>query len=199
MQLDRVPPRKNPQVPGTIVPTPGVSAFEDGQRLAPGHEIVGCGMPQAVVRHPAGARALLGLLAVCLTLLGQGERFEVDARFLTPSTTLHTYWESLERGDVETVAECFEDPGDVLPFPGMLWFLPPVDSIELRGLEVVEAERGRMVTAYEVRFRPTGYPEEQSFVTTTELVRSNHEWRILAPTGEASMPTWKPYPRAVDI
>jgi len=145
------------------------------------------------------ARGLLALLVLCVVVLGQGERFEVDARFLTPSSTLHTYWESLEHGDVETVAECFEDPGDVLPFPGMLWFLPPLDSIELRGLEVVEAERGRMVTAYEVRFRPTGYPEEQSFLTTTELVRCGHEWRILAPTGEASMPTWKPYPRAVDI
>lgn len=118
---------------------------------------------------------------------------------MTPSSTLHSYWESLQRGDVESVAECFDDPGDVLPFPGMLWFLPPVDSIELRGLEVVEAERGRMVTAYEVRFRPTGYPEEQSFVTTTELVRVGHEWRILAPSGEASMPSWKPYPRTVDI
>jgi hypothetical protein len=155
--------------------------------------------PVEVARHPVAARGLLGLAVVCLALLGQGERFEVDARFMTPSATLHCYWESLQRGDVESVAECFDDPGEALPFPGMLWFLPPVDSIELRGLEVVEAERGRMVTAYEVRFQPTGYPEEQSFVTTTELVRVGHEWRILAPTGEASMPSWKPYPRAVDI
>jgi len=156
-------------------------------------------VPPVPQRRSLGIRAALGLLVASLALMGQGERFEVDARFLTPSATLHTYWSSLEHGDIESVAQCFADPGASLPFPGMLWFLPPVDSIELRGLEVVEAERGRMVAAYEVRFRPTGYPEEQSFVTTTELVRAGHEWRILAPTGEASMPTWKPYPRAVDI
>jgi hypothetical protein len=150
-------------------------------------------------RHPVSAGAVFGLLALCFGILGQGERFEVDSRFMTPSSTLNTYWESLERGDVEAVAECFDDPYEALPFPGMLWFLPPVDSIELRGMEVVEAERGRMVTAYEVRFQPTGYPEEQAFVTTTELVRVGQEWKIVAPTGEASMPTWKPYPRAVDI
>ena len=35
-------------------------------------------------------------------------------------------------------------------------------------------------------------------LSTTELVRLGHEWRIVPPSGEASVPEWRPYPRPVD-
>jgi hypothetical protein len=134
-----------------------------------------------------------------VSLLGQGERFRVDARFRTPSATLRTYWRALRYNDVQTVQECFIEPRAARPFPGMLWFLPPVDDMDLRSMQLVGAEAGHLVAVYEVQYRPAGSSELQSCTLKTELRRVGQEWRIVPTPGEAAMPTWQLYRRTVDI
>jgi hypothetical protein len=132
-------------------------------------------------------------------LLGQGERFQVDRRFLTPSSTLTTYWDALRRGDADTVWRCLTEVRHDAPFPGMLWFLPETDSFRLDGFQSLPVTAGRVMVSYEVRFRPVGQSVEQSFLTGNELVRMRGEWRIARAIGEAAMPEWRPIPRPVDI
>lgn len=152
----------------------------------------------AATRWGVAVRRWLLFGLACSLLLGQGERFRVDPRFRTPGRALETYWRAIRLNDLQTVSECFTEPDASQPFPGMLWFLPPVDKLRLQSVRVVSAEAGRIVASYEVRFVPVGSAEEQSFQTTTELARVGHEWRIVPPDGRASMPEWKPYPRPVD-
>src|SRR5205085_9971493 len=121
-----------------------------------------------------------------------------DRRFRSPSAALETYWTALRDNDMNTVSECFTEPQASMPFPGMLWFLPPVDSLRITRVHVVSAQANEMVTMYEVRFTLPGPSLQQRFVTTSELRRIGREWRIVPPTGEAAMPEWKPYPRPVD-
>jgi hypothetical protein len=149
------------------------------------------------VRRP-GARRMVLLLLLAMSLMGQGERFQIDPRFRTPSATLHTYWEALRRQDLTTVNDCLTDPGLLRPFPGMLWFLPPVDEIQLKSMRLVGAEAGRMIAVYEVQFLPSGTEDLQTFVTTTELRRVGQEWRVVPAEGD-ELPAWQPFPRAVDI
>jgi hypothetical protein len=146
----------------------------------------------------ATLRAWALLLMGCATLLGQGERLRLDPRFRSPSAALETYWRALRDNDVTTVSECFTEPQGSLPFPGMLWFLPPVDSLRIVSVQVVSATSSDMVTMYEVRFTPTGSSQAQHFIATSELRRTGREWHIVPPTGDAAMPEWKPYPRPVD-
>ena len=138
------------------------------------------------------------LLVACVALLGQGERLRLDPRFRSPSAVLKTYWGALRDNDLNTVSECFTEPQASLPFPGMLWFLPPVDSLRIVSVQIVSASSSDMVTMYEVRFTPTGSTQAQHFIATSELRRLGREWRIVPPTGDAAMPEWKPYPRPVD-
>ncbi len=140
------------------------------------------------------------LLAVALfTLLGQGERYAVDRRFLTPSATLTTYWDALRRGDAETAWRCLTEVRSDAPFPGMLWFLPETDSFRLDQFRSLPVTGGRVMVTYEVRFRPAGQTIEQAFPTGNELVRVHGEWHIARDVGEATMPAWRPIPRPVDI
>ncbi len=142
----------------------------------------------------------LALFALALvSLVGQGERFQIDSRFRSPGATLQTYWRALRYGDVQTVEQCFTDAGSSLPFPGMLWFLPPVDEIKLYSVRLVGAEAGHLVAVYEVRFRPAGSTDIESCIITTELRQVSHEWRIVPPSDDGSMPAWQPYRRSVDI
>jgi len=136
-----------------------------------------------------------------LSLLGQGELCRVDARFVSPSATLTTYWEAMRSGDAEGVWECFVEGRHDLPLPGMLWFLPPIESIELAEFRSLPITAGRVVVTYEVRYVPTGVAEERSFRTGDELVRMRGQWRIARPYGQASvpLPEGEPDPRAVDI
>lgn len=203
MQLDRIPPRPFIPIPGTLEPSDGVPAATGSEAVAPA-DVVAPAVPavteQPVVarRRPRGLRWLLLALA-CATLVGQGERFDVDARFRSPGTALETYWRAVRSNDLQTVAECFTEPQASLPFPGMLWFLPPVDHLELRSVRMASATAGDVVVVYEVRFTPVGAADDQVFATSTELRRVGHEWRIVPPSGQAGMPEWKPYPRPVDI
>jgi len=178
-----VEPELAPRPDAPIVPDaePAAEAFAD-----------------TATRRGVAARswALCGL--VCLALLGQGERYDVDARFRTPGRTLETYWRAIRTNDLQTVGECFAEPQESLPFPGMLWFMPPVSDLKLRSVHVVAATSDAITTAYEVDFTPKGSTEEQSFVMTTRLQKLGFEWRIVARDGEAAMPAWKPYPRPVD-
>ena len=214
MQLHRVPPRLSTRFPGTSDLLTGVPIrTRDPSRVepelsprAPGEvrpvppvvEAEREGIADATARRGVQLRswALCGL--ACIALLGQGERFDVDTRFLTPSRTLETYWGAIRSNDLATVGQCFVEPQESLPFPGMLWFLPPVDELVLRSVHVVSATSDEIVAAYEVEFLPAGSREEQSFITTTRLARIGFEWRILPRDGEAALPAWKPYPRAVD-
>ncbi len=141
--------------------------------------------------------ALVGLAA--FTLLGQGERCLVDARFSTPSATLATYWSALRDGDAVTAGECVLEGTEGQPFPGMLWFMPPTRVVRLVDFRSLPVTAGRLYVSYEVRFRPLGATEEQCFQTGHELVRLHHGWRIARGLGTASLPQWRSIPRVVDI
>lgn len=193
MQLDRVPPRKPAaEVSGTPDGSPGVIGLDrmgDAGSVAPG--------PPMGARLTWRGALMIGLAALSLT--GQGERFRVDPRFATPSATISTYWQALRSDDEGEAAECLVDARDELPFPGMLWFLPPTRDLWLEEFRLVQVSSGRVMMSYQVRYRPVGTHLEQSFVTGSELVRQRGEWRIARPLGEASIPDWRPIPRTVDI
>jgi len=123
----------------------------------------------------------------------------VDARFSSPSATLTTYWSALRDGDAATASECVLEGTEGQPFPGMLWFMPPTREVRLEGFRSLPVTAGRLYVSYEVRFRPLGAIEEQSFQTGHELVRLHGGWRIAHGLGTASLPQWRSIPRAVDI
>lgn len=161
---------------------------------------MGSGIRGERAARPRLSWRAVGLLVLAsLSLLGEGERQRVDPRFKTPTATIYTYWRALRRNDVQTVQECFAEPGSSLPFPGMLWFLPPVDDMDLQSMRLVGAEAGHLTAMYEVQFKPAGSPLVESFVVSTELQRVGHEWRIVRPSGDPALPTWQPYRGAVDI
>jgi len=157
------------------------------------------GIPAVPEPRRAGWRAWLVVLVAACSLLGQGERASVDARFRSPSMTLLTFWESLRQGDAAGAFECFVEGRHDLPLPGQLWFLPPTDDLWLEGWRLSSATGGRVQLTYEVHYIPSGLDEERLFRTGNELVRMKGEWRIVRPLGEASMPEWKPVPGPVDI
>jgi hypothetical protein len=123
----------------------------------------------------------------------------VDARFSTPSATLATYWSALRDGDAVTAGECVLEDAEGQPFPGMLWFMPPTREVRLEEFRSLPIAAGRLYVSYEVRFRPLGAIEEQSFQTGHELVWLHGGWRIARGLGTASLPQWRSIPRAVDI
>lgn len=199
MQLDRVPSRLaapafpaadgEPEDSGTTTTPSGVPltdrSWGDGGTAAPHKRIR--------ARH----LTLVGIAA--FALLGQGERCLVDARFSSPSATLATYWSALRDGDAVTADECVLEGTEGQPFPGMLWFMPPTREVRLEGFRSLPVTAGRLYVSYEVRFRPLGAVEEQSFQTGHELVRLHGGWRIARGLGTASLPQWRSIPRAVDI
>jgi hypothetical protein len=211
VQLDRLPPRRSGADPGTPSPVSGVpedDAFgRDEPELLPrldpaGHPASAVGesdRPAESIELPGGHasrfRAWGLLLLACVSLLGQGERLRQDPRFRSPGAALETYWEALRANDVTTVAECFTEPEAAQPFPGMLWFLPPVDSLRVAEVRVVSATSGEIVAAYEVRFTPAGSARAQHFFTTSDLRRVGREWRIVPSPDGLSLPEWKPFPR----
>lgn len=188
MQLDRVPPPH--PLPEALPGTPGSA---DGVCASDLH-----GEGTVVVRQ-ARRRTWLLLALALLSLLGQGERLEVDRRFGSPSATLMTYWDALRRGDAETAWRCLTEVRSDAPFPGMLWFLPETESFRLDEFRSLPVTAGRVMVTYQVRFRPVGESLEQGFPTGNELVRVRGEWRIARTVGEASLPEWRPSPRAVDM
>ena len=144
-------------------------------------------------------RSLLLLAAASLTLLGQGERCQVDARFVSPSATLETFWSAIAAGNAEDVWECFVEGRNDLPVPGMIWFLPPTGRIALAEFRSLPVGSGRVLVSYEVRFVPEGDTVERSFRTGDELVRIRGQWRIARPIGQVNMPELRLPPRTVDI
>lgn len=186
VRLDLLHPRAA-ENPGTNAPPAGVVP---GVGPAPG--------AAAPPRREARPATLVLVLALAVGLLGQGERFDLDARLRSPSSTLLTYWGALAEGDTESVFECLSELRDDQPLPGTLWFLPPTDELWLEGFRSLPVTGGRVLVTYEVHYRPTGAGEERMFQTGSELVRERGEWRIARPIGEASMPEWKPVPGPVD-
>lgn len=173
-----------------------------GTDAAPGGVDPGVGPvsePSAPERHRARPMTLVMVFVLALGLLGQGERFRLDPRFRSPSSTLLSYWGALSDGDSERVFECQAEMRDDLPLPGALWFMPPTDELWLDGFRSLPVTGGRVLVTYEVHYRPTGAGEERMFQTGSELVRVRGEWRIARPIGEASMPEWKPVPGPVDM
>jgi hypothetical protein len=209
VQLDRVPPRRIPPPEGDAaqIPASGWDApgYADGLPLS-GTVVPPAGVPTDVRSWGDGTapRTSRGLLASALValaafaLLGPGERCRVDARFASPSATLATYWSALRDGDSQTMAECMLDDSEDQPFPGMLWFMPPTREVRLEEFRSLPVSAGRIMVTYQVRFRPLGALEEQSFQTGHELVRDHGMWRITRGLGPASLPAWRPIPRAVD-
>ena len=115
-------------------------------------------------RRSEWRRAAL-ILVAALSLLGQGERFRVDPRFRSPSTTLLAYWEALRQGDGDSAYECFVEGRHDLPVPGALWFLPPTDDLWLTGFRSLPVTAGRVMVTYEVHYRPRRVGEERMFKT----------------------------------
>jgi hypothetical protein len=139
-------------------------------------------------------------IALCaLSLLGQGERYWIDARLTSPERAIANFWRALRQDDDMGAAECMVEGEHNLPFPGMLWFLPPTKAFKLSNFKSLPIEGGHLLVTYAVRYTPVGLESEQAFVTSFEMVRQRGEWRIVRPVGEASMPEWKPILRAVDI
>jgi len=149
--------------------------------------------------RPIGARAIVAILICALALLGQGERYRIDTRLTTPQRTIASFWKALRRNDEVGAAECMVDDSHGLPFPGMLWFLPPTQEFTLSNYKIMPVEGDHLLVTYLVRYKPVGLDVEQAFVTSFEMVRLHGEWLIVRPVGEASMPEWKPILRAVDI
>ena len=143
-------------------------------------------------------REWLWIAFVASSLLGLGEHCRANPHLVSPSATLHWYWEALRAGDDEGAAECLVDGPRDLPFPGMLWFLPPTRDLWLDDLRSLPVQSGRVLATYQVHFLPQGTNEAEVFRTGNELVRTQGEWRIAKPLGEASMPEWRPIRRAVD-
>jgi hypothetical protein len=135
----------------------------------------------------------------CWSLLGQGERCQVDTRFSSPGATLTTYWEALRTEDAGTVVQCFADPRVAVPYPGMLWFLPPSESVRVYSVRYTAGEDGAVVATYELRYRPVGKHQEMVVVTGSELVRLHGEWRIARPSADLGLPEWRQVPQRVDI
>ena len=216
VQLDRIPPRNftviqggTPEAPSGVRQegSPGASTeLELLPRLdAAGHGVSRPGESEWIapeIELPRGwfsrARAWGFVLIACAALLGQGEQLRQDARFRSPGAALTTYWAALRDGDMTTVTQCFTDPQASMPFPGMVWFLPPVDSLKIASIHIVSAQSNLITAMYEVQFTPEGTTQAQHFITTSELRRLGREWRIVPPTDQAAMPEWKPYPRTVD-
>jgi hypothetical protein len=147
----------------------------------------------------AGALAWAMLLVLCLSVLGQGERCEVDPRFASPGATLHTFWEALRAGDAETASQCIEDGGYTGPFPGMVWFMPPSHDLRLEAVHSLPVRRGRVMVNYEVHYFALGVSEELSFRTENHLVQLRGEWRIAPPFGNVSTQEWVPLHRLSPI
>ena len=193
MQLDRVPPRRHlAEYSGTL---PGSLGVEEHDRMGD------AGGTRSDIHAPArmSRRGVLLVALAALSLIGQGERFRVDPRLASPSATIATYWQALRSDDSGAAADCLVDSREEMPFPGMLWFLPPTRELRLDHFRLVQVSSGRVMVSYRVCYRPEGTHLEQSFVTGSELVRQRGEWRIARPLGEASMPDWRPIPRTVDI
>jgi hypothetical protein len=187
VQLDRILPSTPAPAPaelsGTATPPGGVERSE---------------VP-AAPRRRVPAWLWCGVALVAYGLLGQGERATVDVRFASPGAALNTYWEALRASDEVTLAECMLDSNEELPFPGMLWFMPPTERIRLGAFHTLGMTGGRLVVTYEVRLLPTGMTRDLQFQTSNELVRRRGEWRIARGIGSASIPEWRPIPRPVDI
>jgi len=195
VQLDRIPlpSAADDPISGTASGLTGVSLVD---RPA---DLDGSSATIAVSRRPGARRGLILVALACLSLLGQGEPSRVDARFISPSATLQTYWEALRMGDSYGAGECLVESRRGLPRPGMLWFLPPTDELTLEGFRMLPVTAGRVLVSYEVRYRPSGTREVRSFFTADELVRKRGTWRITLPAGEVDMPEWEPVRRPVDI
>ena len=144
-------------------------------------------------------RGAFAIALFALSLLGQGERYRIDSRLTSPQRTIANFWLALRRDDDVGASQCMVEGQHNLPFPGMLWFLPPTKEFKLSNFKTMPIEGGRVLVTYVVRYIPVGLESEQAFVTSFEMVRTRGEWRIVRPVGEASMPEWKPIPRAVDI
>lgn len=136
-------------------------------------------------------------LAAC-SLLGIGEVCRVNPHLVSPSATLRSYWEALRAGDEAVAVECLVDGPNDLPFPGMLWFLPPTTELWIDDFHSIPVQSGRVLATYQVHFVPDGSDGVETFRTGSELVRTRGEWRIERPLGEASMPEWRPIRRTVD-
>ncbi|HEY2954903.1 MAG TPA: hypothetical protein VGK89_06620 [Candidatus Eisenbacteria bacterium] len=122
----------------------------------------------------------------------------MNPHLMSPSATLYSYWEALRLGDEPGVAQCLMDGPRDLPFPGMLWFLPPTRDLWIEDLHSLPVYSGRVLATYQVHFVPEGSTVVETFRTASELVRTRGEWRIARPLGEASMPEWRPIHRVVD-
>jgi hypothetical protein len=191
VQLDRVPlPRPVSQETGTPTPPGGV-----GSVACANDEVLSSATP----RERVSALSWLLVLTLCFSVLGQGQRCEMDPRFGSPVSTLRTYWEALSAGDAETASECIEDGNYTGPYPGAVWFMPTTRDLRLEEVHSLPVRRGRVMVNYEVHYFALGIAEELSFRTENHLVQVRGEWRIAPPFGNVSQQQWRPLHRLTPI
>ena len=130
----------------------------------------------------------LALSVACLSLLGQGERCRIDPRLCSPGETLRTYWQAVRSNDVAAVTECFVDRELATPAAGMLWFLPPIQSVAIDSLRVVTVTSARVVAE-----------RDRYFVNSSELVKVRGEWLLERALDDDGPSEPVPAPPAIDI
>ena len=138
------------------------------------------------------------MVLAAVSLLGQGERYRLDPRFQSPTATLLTYWEAVQLDDITGVSECFAEPTLAVPYPGMVWVIPPVKRLGLYRVRCEESGEGRVRATYEVRFTARDALDEQHLVVESQLVRVRGAWRIETAFGDVVSPDVVPVRRVVD-
>lgn len=201
MQLDRVPPPAHPAPTGT---RPGSGELSGTATRPSGVWNGGTGRVRswwlaARIWPRSGWRAW-ALVFAALSLLGQGERYRLDPRFDTPTATLLTYWEAVQRDDAQGVAECFAEPTRAVPYPGMVWEIPPARTLGLYSVRCERSGQNRVVATYEVRVTARDALDPQRLAISTVLVKLRGAWRIEDALGDmTSLDAGMPVRRVVDI
>jgi hypothetical protein len=135
---------------------------------------------------------VIALVLGAASLLGQGERCRIDPLLAQPGSALAAYWEALQLNDVARVWSCSVERDNELPFPGMMWFLPPSRALWLEHISLVRTDKDHTVASYEVHFRPIGAPTERRLRVVTELVHVRGEWLVEHPLSEAGLLNGRP-------
>jgi len=207
MQLDRVPPRREASnVPSAIAGHPAAGQLSGTAARPSGVWNVGAVLAgiRAARRRSAvwprtGWRAWAVVFAT-LSLLGQGERYRLDPRFDSPTATLLTYWAAVQDDDAEGVIECFAEPTRAIPYPGMVWAIPPARTLGLYTVRCEPAGQGRVLATYEVRVTARDALDAQRLAISTSLVRVRGAWRIDEALDDMkALDATAPVRRVVDI
>ena len=155
--------------------------------------------PGLAARSAAAWKTWLLLALGAVSLVGQGERCQVDPQLRAPGSAIAFYWQALQSNDAERVAACSLVSDPRLPFPGMLWAFPNTHALAIEHLRYVPIDADYVVVSYDVVYRPVGGEQDQTLAVMTEVVRVRGEWRVARPLAEPGIMNGLPPPTRVDI